>query len=366
MNQLHQIKNIIVNFSKYNLALKINILLLILLCGIVVSGYISIHQLGIFKGDALSINNWGIVRGSIQRISKLELSNIKSEKLINKVDKILLTEKEGTFLTGLSYSDSLKKKIVNDISLLESSWADLKLLYKNSRKDPEYNNKLLSQSETCWEYANNVVFDAQKIAEDKQRKYKDNLVILTISVISFILVIIYTVYTIVHKNLEVNVITDSLTRLFNRDYFDRVLHKQEKYCLRNKSTFSLLLCDVDFFKNVNDKYGHQHGDRVLIQLAKLLKNNSREYDYIFRYGGEEFALIFPQTTLEQAMEVAEKYRKLVEKEDFGLDTPLTISIGVCEFNMNEAVESLFKRTDNALYLAKSSGRNKVKNASTFN
>ena len=100
MNQLHQIKNIIVNFSKYNLALKINILLLILLCGIVVSGYISIHQLGIFKGDALSINNWGIVRGSIQRISKLELSNIKSEKLINKVDKILLTEKEGTFLTG--------------------------------------------------------------------------------------------------------------------------------------------------------------------------------------------------------------------------------------------------------------------------
>lgn len=352
-------------FSRNNLALKINILLFILLCGVVVSGYISIDQLRIFKGDALTINNWGIVRGSIQRISKLELTKIHTAQLIKNVDKILIAEKNGDFIKQFYSSSLLKKKMKNDIDRLEKSWEDLKILFTKYRSNQSYKGELIRQSEKCWINANNVVFDAQELSEEKQKKYKDNLFTLIIFVIIFILGIIYTVYIIVHKNLEVNVITDALTQLFNRDYFDRILHKQEKYCTRNKSTFSLLLCDVDFFKRINDEFGHQQGDRVLIQLSRLLKNNSREYDYIFRYGGEEFALVLPQTTLAQAMEVAEKYRNLVAKEDFGLGKSLTVSTGVSEFSQDENVEHLFKRTDNALYQAKSSGRNKVKPATPF-
>lgn len=345
--------------SKIKVSLQINFLLFTLFCAVLIAGYTSINQLKIFQNDALSINSLGIIRGSIQRITKRELNEINSDILIKEIDTLLEQEKNRYQNIHPGLSSVEHKNIFEHISRLVVAWLHLKQEYYILRNSKKNKNIVLEESENCWEQANTIVNIAQKISEAKHDNYKQHIIITLIAVSIFILGIIYLVYKIVHKNLEVSIITDPLTKLFNRNYFDEVLQKQIKIKSRYDSPFSLLLCDVDYFKKINDEFGHQQGDNVLIQLAQLLQNNAREHDFVFRIGGEEFALIFPQTSQNQATIIAEKFRQLISESNFNLNRPLTISIGVSEYSKEESAESLFRRVDSALYHAKSSGRNKV-------
>ena len=356
---MNTVQNILISISNMKISLKINLLLLILFCGVLGAGYTSIVQLQIFHNDALSINNLGIVRGTIQRITKNELTFISSDMLIKKVDAILTQEKMAYQSKNIDISKSELKLILIQLSHLESAWLDLKKQYISYRSSKRNLVEIIRKSEDCWDKANKVVYSAQKISEIKHEHYKRRVITILISVSIFILGIIYLVYKIVHKNLEIGIITDPMTKLFNRNHFDEILQKQIKLNSRYSSPFSLILCDVDFFKNINDEFGHQQGDKVLTQLATLLQNNARENDYVFRVGGEEFALIFPQTNQKQAAIIAEKFRQLVSEVNFGVNKKVTISIGVCECSMDEGADALFRRADSALYQAKSSGRNKV-------
>jgi diguanylate cyclase (GGDEF)-like protein len=341
------------------ISLQINLLLFTLFCGVIIAGYTSIHQLEIFHNEALSINNLGVIRGTIQRITKLELSNINSTTLIQETDALITSEKELYQNNNLDISKAELKNISNQFTRLEMAWNDLKILYQHHRNDKKRLQQIIDKSEACWNEANNIVYSAQKVSETKHLFYKNRTIFTLITVSIFILGIIYLVYKIVHKNLEIGIITDPMTKLFNRNYFDHILQKQLKLKTRYGVPFSLILCDVDFFKNINDKFGHQQGDRVLIQLANIFQNNARENDYVFRIGGEEFALIFTQTNQAQALVIAEKFRHLVSEVNFSLNQSITISIGVSECSIEEGAESLFRRTDSALYQAKSLGRNKV-------
>ena len=345
--------------SNMKISLQINLLLLMLFCGVLVAGYTSIIQLQAFHNDALSINNLGIVRGSIQRITKLELSLINSDILITEVDAILEQEKNQYQTKFIDASKLERELILKQFSLLEKAWHDLKKQYISYRSSKKSKIKVIEKSEVCWNTANKIVYSAQKISETKHKHYKRKVITTLFAVSIFILGIIYLVYKIVHKNLEIGIITDPMTKLFNRNHFNVILRKQLNLNSRYSSPFSLILCDVDFFKKINDEYGHQQGDKVLTKLATLLQNNARENDYVFRIGGEEFALIFPQTTQEQAAIIADKFRQLVSDANFGVNRKVTISIGVCECSTDEGAEALFRRVDNALYQAKSSGRNKV-------
>lgn len=161
-------------------------------------------------------------------------------------------------------------------------------------------------------------------------------------------------------------ITDSITKLYVHRYFQLRLDEEVARSRRYNSTISLLMCDIDHFKPINDNYGHQQGDAILKEVSKILRKNVRNTDIAARYGGEEFSIILPETTQADAKIVAERIRRDVAHFDFPSIIPgqppvkCSISIGVAGFPLNaDNKDQLIQKADSALYKAKGSGRNKV-------
>lgn len=160
-------------------------------------------------------------------------------------------------------------------------------------------------------------------------------------------------------------ITDSLTGLFNKRKLSRDLEREFVRSRRYHHRFSFIMADIDHFKAFNDTYGHQAGDAVLHEVADAMERGRREVDRVYRYGGEEFSVLLPETDWPEALEVAEKIRRSVESmavEFEGLDEPLkvTISMGVAAYpHDSDELESLVGAADEALYAAKESGRNRT-------
>lgn len=154
---------------------------------------------------------------------------------------------------------------------------------------------------------------------------------------------------------------DALTRIPNRMAFDeRISHEFQRW-QRYDNKLSLCLVDIDKFKNVNDTYGHKAGDIVLRTVAEKCASKVRKSDFFCRYGGEEFALILPETNLSSAISVAETLRESIEKCSFQYgdqSVPITISCGIAEFKGKDNLDTIFKRADKALYKAKETGRNR--------
>jgi diguanylate cyclase (GGDEF)-like protein len=156
--------------------------------------------------------------------------------------------------------------------------------------------------------------------------------------------------------------TDGLTGIPNRATFQRVLAQEIARVRRNGGSVGLVLADIDFFKVLNDTHGHQTGDEVLKRVAAVLDESSRGFDTATRYGGEEFAIVLPQTTPEEAMAVAERLRLGVEQS--AIEPPVTVSLGVATFPDDAADDdALVKAADEALYASKRGGRNRVTQAS---
>ena len=160
-------------------------------------------------------------------------------------------------------------------------------------------------------------------------------------------------------------ITDELTGLYNRRHFQELMQSDIEVSIRYGNSNSLLLIDVDFFKKINDNYGHPCGDQVLVEVSKTMKVTLRKTDILCRIGGEEFAVLCRQADREDATDVAEKIRSIVEKSTVlcGDDRiKCTISIGICTFDgkdKNQNLETIYRESDLALYHAKKSGRNTV-------
>jgi len=155
---------------------------------------------------------------------------------------------------------------------------------------------------------------------------------------------------------------DHLTGLPNRAAYEVRLSEELLQRTRGRNSLSIIVCDVDHFKKINDTYGHIAGDKVLQLLSATLRKHLRQNDFIARYGGEEFVVLLPSTDCNEAAEVAELLRSKVEACPFnfrGQRVTITMSFGVSEFRALEAPETVFERTDKALYKAKESGRNRV-------
>jgi diguanylate cyclase (GGDEF)-like protein/PAS domain S-box-containing protein len=159
------------------------------------------------------------------------------------------------------------------------------------------------------------------------------------------------------KELERISITDKLTNIFNRRKLDEELASEYVRAVRYEQNLSVLLMDIDYFKKVNDTYGHQTGDYVLQTLAKILKQNVRNSDILGRYGGEEFMIICPQTNENEALLLAEKLRSSVEAFVFDEVNNITISIGISQLSAQSNAKEMVKIADKALYEAKAKGRN---------
>jgi len=154
--------------------------------------------------------------------------------------------------------------------------------------------------------------------------------------------------------------TDYLTKIYNRQKFESFMQYEiNKLNRYENGSFSLLLVDIDYFKKVNDSYGHLKGDSVLKDFAKILKLSSRQSDIVARWGGEEFVILLPHTSLDEAILVSEKIRSTVEIYDFKDGLKLTCSVGISLFHKDDTKREIFNRADNALYKAKALGRNKI-------
>lgn len=154
-------------------------------------------------------------------------------------------------------------------------------------------------------------------------------------------------------------ITDGLTRLFNSRYFYERMDVEIERARRYRRPLSLLLLDIDDFKRFNDQYGHLAGDRVLRRLGALILDTLRENDTAYRYGGEEFTILLPETDADQAAVVGERLRTAFAEEEFESETRKTISIGVSEYDGQEDAKSFVGRVDEAMYAAKRAGKNRV-------
>ena len=166
------------------------------------------------------------------------------------------------------------------------------------------------------------------------------------------------------EELRLQSITDTLTELYNRRHFHSLAQNEAERALRNRVPFSVLLMDVDRFKQYNDAFGHDEGDKVLRALGEEIRKNFRTMDTGFRHGGEEFLVLLPDTTAEAAIIPAERLRKRFSAIPF-LPNPhmeprkVTLSIGVAEFRPGLSIDDLVRSADRAMYAAKNGGRNRT-------
>jgi len=160
------------------------------------------------------------------------------------------------------------------------------------------------------------------------------------------------------KEFEYGANYDALTQIYNRKAFERLLNEKIDKQRYIKSKFIFIMLDIDFFKKVNDTYGHQIGDEVLKQLVNVVNSHIRDDDIFARIGGEEFVLIL-DINIENGFKVINHLREFIENEEFDTVKNITCSFGITEYKKDDSIESMMKRADKALYDAKNSGRNKV-------
>lgn len=158
--------------------------------------------------------------------------------------------------------------------------------------------------------------------------------------------------------------TDPLTHIYNRRYMINMLEKEMQRAERKGTHLSLVMIDLDHFKHVNDKYGHQGGDQVLAALAELSQSGLRSYDFIARYGGEEFVMTLPETTHEDALMIAERLRLRIQLHSYtgslkGLSTTASMGVATYPTNFITSLSDLIREADDAMYRAKAAGRNRV-------
>lgn len=155
---------------------------------------------------------------------------------------------------------------------------------------------------------------------------------------------------------------DSLTRLNNRSHFQTLAAAELARARRTQEPVALVLCDVDHFKNVNDRYGHSVGDQALVHVAQVLSSNLRECDVLARWGGEEFLALLPMSDLPSAQTTAERIRQAINNTPLPIDgatLPLTLSLGVAQVHGADDLQAAIVRADKALYRSKQDGRNRV-------
>jgi diguanylate cyclase (GGDEF)-like protein len=158
--------------------------------------------------------------------------------------------------------------------------------------------------------------------------------------------------------------TDMMTKLKIHHFFQTALIEEKERALKNRLPLSLMMIDIDHFKNFNDTYGHQCGDIVLKNVAAIIKDTCRQIDVVARYGGEEMSVVMPRTTMEDALIAAERVRRNIEiarVKNRGIDLSVTVSVGVSQFDPEKDKETrdIIERADRALYLSKQNGRNRV-------
>ncbi|KGJ92875.1 YfiR/HmsC family protein [Colwellia psychrerythraea] len=329
-----------------------------------------------------------------KKLVKLNHQHHLSNNKLNKIklelnDKIIQLQKnEGLLLQEHSQLKVLQQQKKNDQELINSNKISIskqkqlittKQQYLEKQKDELLNlnenvisNQILLKQQLEEITKKNDVITAKEktITSQKLLLYIIGTFTLVAIILIYFVFYLYKTRKRANKNLiALNdqlyelAITDGMTQLFNRRHFIESAQVQEKQLKRNKSSYIVLMIDIDHFKNVNDSYGHAMGDAAIIYIADILKENLREYDIAGRIGGEEFVMMLPECKLDVAIKIAERLRKRIADSEIIFQNNtinLTISIGLTSLNIKDKdFDQVLQRADDALYQAKESGRNKV-------
>jgi len=278
-----------------------------------------------------------------------------------------------------------KKSIKEQQAKLNKQNQELKAIYTNIESQKA---KLSSETEKVKEKEsiveslvnlqnekNNELDKTQKELEALNKRIEQQKVVLvkkdglismqqnTIELLAFLtgIIILLGLYGIKQNRLLKNLSqTDSLSGLYNRRFMNKKIEEEIIKYKRYQTPFSILLIDIDYFKQINDNFGHDKGDIVIKTIANIMKNHTRDTDICARWGGEEFLILVQNTDLNGAFKLAENLRQKIEKCQFtNIKKQITISTGVSTFTPEQSLESIIKITDDKLYKAKENGRNRV-------
>ena len=350
------------NYIKYKLGIgKILIAIVLIHILIILANSIIINQtIESIKNDAILINSGGMIRGGIQRAVKLTLEDKQNQDEIMKIDAIFEN-------FSVNYEKFASKHIMQDfyekLRELQGAWSELKYLLSSYEKNKteDIREQIYNKSENIWRISLETLFVAENLYKNKINSFGS---IFSILLIDFILVII--VILIINKNIRLNLeivaSTDTLTNIGNRNRnrYNESMEIYLKLFKNQKKNISYITFDIDYFKKINDNYGHDFGDEVLRKIAKIILTNIKKDDIFCRIGGEEFVLITDSlATKDDLVKFSNKLRTSVEDFDFDLGYKVTISGGATFVLENDTKDTIFKRADEALYISKNSGRNIV-------
>jgi len=264
---------------------------------------------------------------------------------------------------------SIKRHSSKDIFVNYSKFNKVPLLITNTKEDrrfteTDYKNTI-SLVVVPIEIENNYWGAIKGYSTDKKELFDDYDLRLLSILASLIGLILNN--AMLFKKVESLAITDGLTGLYTRTHFIERLQEEIERAKTNSIPISIAMIDIDYFKKVNDTYGHLAGDTFLKQLSNILRRRFRSVDVLARYGGEEFAVLMYHTTIQESYKILEEVRKMVEEEKFfmpiesyrPIQIKKTISIGIAELTTEETPDELIKKADDALYSAKENGRNQT-------
>ena len=324
------------------------------------------EKIGIIKGDAFV---------KILREKYPSLNIIEVDDIYDGLDKVKNGELFAFIDTLASIGYEFQTKYFGELKIAGKISENLKLSIAVVKNDITLLNILQKTVNSISNEKHREIF--MKWVPIKYGKNVDYSLVLKISAVAIFLILI-TIYwnrkiikanellkeaqkAIEEKNKELEklAITDNLTDLYNRRKLDELLKNEIYRSDRFGHTFGFTILDIDHFKRVNDTYGHQTGDKVLIEIASILKNNLRKTDFVGRFGGEEFVIICPESNIESVVKLMENLRLIIQNHNFGKIKNQTVSFGVTLLKEADTVDSILKRADEALYKTKNSGRNKV-------
>lgn len=301
----------------------------------------------IVQEDARIINELGKIRGGVQRLVHFVLMGTSSYEMYEEIEAIIAGFREHPQLAG-------------KVSELEDTWQALREAAGRYEALPsrEGHEEIFRLGEELWILSNDLVLTAQLHAQGKIENYNYIVASFVVCIILIGALLVW-LKQYVHDSLEFLARHDSLTKAANKWHFQETLRAARASAQKQNQPLSLIILDIDHFKHVNDNFGHSLGDRVLEQLTAVFRAHLEEGQLLARVGGEEFAVIAPQTDLAGGLRLAERLRQAVAEATFPGVGKVTISLGAAELMPEEDEEGLFRRADAALYCAKAGGRNQT-------
>lgn len=348
------------SYIKYKLGIgKILIAIVLIHILIILANSIIVNQtIKSIKNDTILINSGGMIRGGIQRVVKLTLEDKLNQDEIMKIDAIFEN-------FSVNYEKFASKHIMQDfyekLRELQRAWIELKNILASYEKNQteDIREQIYNKSENVWKISVETLTVAENLYENKINSFGSIFAILLID-FSLVIIVILIINKNIRLNLEIVASTDTLTNIGNRNRYNEAIEIYLNLFKKYNKKIAYILLDIDFFKSINDNFGHDKGDDVLIKSTKVILTNIKKDDLFCRVGGEEFVIVSENINTKDELEkFANKIRTSVENFDFELERKVTISLGATFIEKDDTKHSLFKRADEALYISKNSGRNIV-------